>query len=210
MHPTPEQIAEWRAELAARDAAMAAIDEVVPVLPWRSRPAGFATLLAMVMEQQVSIASAAAIRRRLEEGLGAVTPEAVLARSEDELRALGLSRQKALYAREIAAADLDFAALSVIPEAEAEARLIAIKGVGRWTAEVYLLMAEGRPDAFPAGDLALQEATRAAEGWPQRPPERALRARAEAWRPWRGVAAHLLWAFYRVRRTPAAPASPAS
>ena len=206
MHPTPQQIAEWRAELAARDPVMAVIDAAVPVLPWRSRPAGFATLLAMVMEQQVSIASAAAIWGRLEAGLGEVTPAAVLARPEDELRAMGLSRQKALYAREIAAAELDFAALSVIPEEEAEARLVAIKGVGRWTAEVYLLMAEGRPDAFPAGDLALQEATRAGEGWPQRPSERALRARAEAWRPWRGVAAHLLWAFYRVRRPPASPA----
>ena len=207
MHPTPQQIAEWRRELAARDPAMAVIDAAVPVLPWRSRPAGFPTLLAMVMEQQVSTASAAAIWRRLAEGLGEVTPASVLARSEDELRAMGLSRQKALYAREIAAADLDFAALAVIPEEEAEARLTAIKGVGRWTAEVYLLMAEGRPDAFPAGDLALQEAMRAAEGSPQRPSERALRARAEAWRTWRGAAAHLLWAFYRVRRPPASPAA---
>jgi DNA-3-methyladenine glycosylase II len=185
---------------------MALIDAAVPPLPWRSRPAGFATLVRMVMEQQVSTASAEAIWRRLEAGLGEVTPAAVLARSEEELRGFGLSRQKALYAREIAAAGVDFPALSTIPEAEAEARLTAIKGVGRWTAEVYLLMCEGRMDAFPAGDLALQEAMRAAEGSPLRPSERALRARAEPWRPWRGVAAHLLWAFYRVaRRTPASP-----
>ena len=207
MHPTPDEIAEARAELAARDPIMALVDAAVPPLAWRSRPAGFATLVRMVMEQQVSTASADAIWRRLEVGLGAVTPAAVLAKGEDELRGFGLSRQKALYAREIAAAGIDFAALSAVPEAAAEATLTAIKGVGRWTAEVYLLMCEGRADAFPAGDLALQEAMRAAEGSPQRPSERALRARAEPWRPWRGVAAHLLWGFYRVARRP--PASPA-
>ena len=198
MHPTPEIIAQARAELAARDPVLARIDAGIAPFAWRSHPAGFATLVQMVMGQQVSTASADAIWRKLEAGVGGeVTPAAILARDEETLRTFGLSRQKALYAREIAAADVDFASLSVIPEEEAEAVLTAIKGVGRWTAELYLLMSEGRADAFPAGDLALQEAIRAAEGSPLRPNERALRARAETWRPWRGVAAHLLWAYYR-------------
>ena len=200
MHPTPEGIAAARRELAAVDPAMARIDGAIPPFVWRSRPGGFAALLRMIMEQQVSVASAAAIWRRLEEGLGEVTPAAVLALDEDALRALGLSRQKARYARALAEAGVDFTALSALTGEAAEARLTAITGVGRWTAELYLLMCEGRPDAFPAADLALQEAMRAAEGWPQRPSERALRARAEAWRPWRGVAAHLLWAWYRLQR----------
>ena len=200
MHPTPDVIAAARRELAARDPVMARLDGDIAPFVWRSRPNGFAALLRMIMEQQVSVASAAAIWRRFEAELGEVTPAAVLALDEDALRALGLSRQKARYARAIAEADVDFAGLSALPEDAAEARLTAVTGVGRWTAELYLLMCEGRADAFPAADLALQEATRVAEGWPQRPSERVLRARAEAWRPWRGVAAHLLWACYRLQR----------
>lgn len=167
-----------------------------------------------IVEQQVSVASAAAIWGRMEAGLGGdPSSEAVLALDEPALRGFGLSGQKARYVQEIARAELegrvDFARLGAMPEEEALAALVSIKGVGLWTAEVYLLMCEGRTDAFPAGDLALQEAWREAAALELRPDEKALRRAAEAWRPWRGVAAHLLWAFYVAQRPPRkAPARP--
>ena len=196
--PDPETIAAVRRTLAAQDPAVARIDTAGGPVPWRVNAPGFASLLQMVMGQQVSTASADAIWARLQAGLGEVTPAAVLAMDADQLRALGLSRQKARYAHTIAEAGIDFAALATLPEEEAVAVLTRITGVGRWTAELYLLMCEGRADAFPAGDLALQVAMHGAEDWAgPRPSERALRVRAEPWRPWRGVAAHLLWAFYQ-------------
>ena len=210
-HPTPEIVAEARAELARREPAFARVDPTIAPFAWRSRPGGPASLMRKIVEQQVSTASAAAIWGRMEAGLGQVTPEAVLAEDDAALRAFGLSGQKVRYVREIAAAvtsgALDFDRLRTLPEDEAVAALTAVKGVGRWTAEVYLLMCEGRPDAFPAGDLALQEAWREAAEEPERPDEKALRARAEPWRPWRGVAAHLLWAAYVQARPPKAPSS---
>ena len=154
----------------------------------------------MIVEQQVSVAAAAAIWRRVHTGLGEVTPHTVGAADENDLRALGLSLQKARYARGMAEAHLagapDFAVLPSLPDEDAVAALVALKGVGRWTAELYLLFCEGRPDVFPAGDLALQEALRVADRAEARPNEKQLYARAEAWRPYRGVAAHMLWAYY--------------
>jgi len=205
-HPTPAVIAEARAELARREPTFARLDPRVPAFEWRSRPGGPASLMRKIVEQQVSTASAAAIWGRMEAGLGEVTPAAVLALGEAALRGFGLSGGKVRYVRAIAEAAvsgaLDFERLRALPEDEAVAALTAVKGVGRWTAEVYLLMCEGRPDAWPAGDLALQEAWREAQGDAVRPDERALRARAEPWRPWRGVAAHLLWAAYLQARPP--------
>jgi DNA-3-methyladenine glycosylase II len=150
----------------------------------------------------------------MEAGLGgAVTSEAVLDLEDDALRGFGLSGQKVRYVREIARAEtegrINFSRLGAMPEDEALAALTAIKGVGLWTAEVYLLMCEGRTDAFPAGDLALQEAWREAAGLETRPDEKALRRMAEPWRPWRGVAAHLLWADYVAKRPPKPKTSPA-
>ena len=161
-----------------------------------------------IVEQQVSVASAAAIWGRMEAGLGGeVTSAAVAQLDEAALRGFGLSGQKVRYVGEIARAELegriDFGRLGAMPEDEALAALTAITGVGTWTAEVYLLMCEGLTDAFPAGDLALQEAWREAAGLDARPDEKALRRMAEPWRPWRGVAAHLLWAFYVATRPPA-------
>ena len=209
VRPDPDTIAAVRRQLAAQDPAVARMEAAVGPVPWRVHRPGFASLLQMVMGQQVSTASADAIWARLQAGLGEVTPAAVLALDADQLRALGLSRQKARYAHTIAEAGIDFVALADLSEDEAVAVLTQITGVGRWTAELYLLMCEGRADAFPAGDLALQVAMHGAEDWAgSRPSERALRARAEAWRPWRGVVAHLLWAYYRTlpRRPPAAQA----
>lgn len=203
--PDPQIILDARARLAARDPALAIADAATPPFEWRTRPGGYAGLVRMIVEQQVSLASAAAILARFTAGVGAVTPENVLAFDETALRGFGLSGSKARYVRAIARAqadgDIDFDHLAAIPDAEAVARLTAIKGVGPWTAETYLMFCEGRRDLFPAGDIALQEGLRLAERAPERLKEKALYARAEAWRPDRGVAAHLLWAYYgRVKR----------
>jgi len=208
--PTAEEIAAARDRLAAADPALAVAHAAVGPLEWRLRPGGFAGLLQMIVEQQVSTAAAAAIWRRVQAGLVEVTPQTVVAADEAALRALGLSLQKARYARAMAAAHFggspDFEALPRLADEDAVAALVSLKGVGRWTAELYLLFCEGRLDVFPAGDLALQEALRLAERAPARLGEKALYARAESWRPFRGVAAHLLWAYYSaVKRGAAAP-----
>lgn len=198
--PSAETLFAARAALVELDPALAHAHAVTPEFPWRTREGDFAGLLRLLVEQQVSTASAAAIWRRVEAGLGEVAPTRVLAAEIEDLRGLGLSLPKARYAHAIAAAcaegRLDFAALRALPDAEAVARLTAVKGVGRWTAEVYLMFCEGRPDVFPGGDVALQEAVRWADRAERRPTEREACARAEAWRPHRSVAAHLLWRWY--------------
>jgi DNA-3-methyladenine glycosylase II len=204
--PSDAEIAAARAALGKLDPALAFVHVATPVFAWRSKPSGFAGLVKLILEQQVSVASAAAIWLRLEQGLGTVAPASVLAQDVDGLKAFGLSTQKARYVRALAEADcdgrLDFAQLRTYDDAAAVAELTALKGVGRWTAEVYLMFCEGRSDLFPAGDLALQEALRLAEGAAQRLGEKALYARAELWRPHRGVAAHLLWAYFaEMKRT---------
>jgi DNA-3-methyladenine glycosylase II len=198
-------IAGARAALAARDPALARADAFAPPFAWRLRAGGFAALLKLVVEQQVSLAAAAAIWGRLEAGLGEVTPQTVLACGEAALRTFGLSGQKVRYALAMAAAEaageIDFSGFSALDDDAAIAALLRLKGVGRWTAETYLMFAEGRLDVFPAGDVALQQALRMAEGGAVKPTQDELYRRAEAWRPYRGVAAHLLWGFYgAVRR----------
>ena len=195
-----EEIDAARTALAVLDPALAVAHAATPIWTWRLRPGGFAGLVKMVVEQQVSVAAANAIWTRFETGLGAVTPEAVLARDIDGLKLYGLSAPKARYAQAIAHAHIgghvDFDRLCDLDDAAATAALVAIKGVGRWTAETYLMFSDGRFDMFPAGDVALQEALRVADGASVRLSEKALYARAEGWRPYRGVAAHLLWAYY--------------
>lgn len=203
--PDAADIAQAREVLAALDPALARAHAVTPVFEWRLRPSGFAALLKLVVEQQVSIASAAAIWGRLQAGLGEVSPEAVLQCGEDGLRAFGFSRQKARYALAMAGADLagtiDFAGLRALDDEDAISALTRLHGIGRWTAQTYLLFSEGRLDIFPAGDVALQHGLRMAAGLEAKPAEAELHARAEAWRPFRGVAAHLLWGYYgAVRR----------
>jgi DNA-3-methyladenine glycosylase II len=199
--PTPSDIAAARAALAALDPALERAHAQVPAFEWRLRTGGFEGLFRMIVEQQVSVAAAAAIWRRVVEGLdGEVTPASVLARDSDALRGLGLSGQKARYAHEIARAhvegDIDFDHLERLSDEEATARLTAIKGVGKWTAETFLMFCEGRTDVFPAGDIALQEAMRWADGAALRPREKEAYVRSERWRPHRSVAAHLLWGWY--------------
>lgn len=197
---TPEDVAEGAAWLAARDADMARAFARCGVPPLRRRADGFGTLLQAVVGQQVSTASAAAIWARME-AAGLVVSDAVAAASEEELRAVGLSRPKMRYARGIAGAGLDFQALRDLPDAEVLARLVALPGIGPWTAEIYALTALGRADVFPPGDLALQEAARMLYGLEARPNAAELRNMALGWSPWRAVAARLLWAWYRAEKS---------
>ena len=189
-------LAASRETLAGLDPALAVAHKAAPIFPWRSKPGGFPGLVRMILEQQVSVVSATAIWNRLEAGLGRVGPEEVLALDPEILKGFGLTRQKTRYIRALAEAKIDFAALRSLDDRAATATLTAITGIGRWTAEAYLMICEGRTDFFPAGDVALQEAVRAADGVSVRPTEKAPYLRAEAWRPHRGVAAHLLWAYY--------------
>ena len=198
--PDAETIRQAREHLAAADPALAPLHAATPDFEWRLRPSGYAGLIKFIVEQQVSVAAAASIWRRFEEGLGEVTPARVLQFDEEGLKAFGLSRPKARYAREIAAAHIerriDFDTLCELPDDEAVAALTSLKGVGRWTAETYMMFCHARLDVFPGGDVALQEAMRWADRAEARPTEKEAYLRAEAWKPYRGVAAHLLWRCY--------------
>ena len=201
MAPTDDEIAAARSALASADPLMAKADAMVPPIAWRVRERGFGGLVRQIVGQQVSVASADAIRRRMIEGLGGtLTPAGVLAADEPTLRGFGLSGQKIRYVRAIADAAEIFERLEALDDAEAVAELTAITGVGRWTAETYLMFSEGRLDFLPAGDIALQEGLRLLESGDARLSEKALYLRAEAWRPYRGVAALMLWAVYQVAR----------
>ncbi|MBL8656033.1 MAG: DNA-3-methyladenine glycosylase 2 family protein [Altererythrobacter sp.] len=197
---TAERLRDGIDAVAGREPAIArALDQVGYPEP-RIRETGYQTLLRTIVGQQVSVAAAASVWRKLEAELGADTPaEALLARDFDALRACGLSRQKQGYARSlcelVVAEELDFAALPADDD-EAIAQLTRIKGIGRWSAEIYLLFAEGRPDIWPAGDLAVQAGLGKLLGLPERPDEKATRALAEPWRPHRGAAAIFTWHCY--------------
>jgi len=168
----------------------------------RIRPEGYETLLRTIVGQQVSVASAAAVWSKLEARLGEGCPaEALISTEFDELRACGLSRQKQGYARSLAelilSGGLDLANLPQDDE-EAIALLTQIKGIGRWSAEIYLLFAQGRPDIWPAGDLAIQVGVGAFLGLPERPSEKEVRDIADSWSPHRGAVAIFTWHHYHV------------
>lgn len=185
--------------LAAREPRFAIALREVGQVPLRRKPAGFAALLSAIVGQQVSVASANAIWGRLE--AAGYTDRAVLAAlTEDDLRAAGLSRQKARYASALARSDIRFDTLEALPDEAVIATLTTVPGVGRWTAEIYAMFALGRADVFAANDLALQESARLLFGLEARPSEKALRLMAEAWSPWRAVAARLLWSYYHVAK----------
>ncbi|MEW9920708.1 DNA-3-methyladenine glycosylase [Marimonas sp. MJW-29] len=188
--------AEW---LAAREVRFAEALERCGPLPLRLRPDGFAGLLDIIISQQVSVASADAIRARMVEG-GLTSENAVLAAGDEGLRAAGLSRPKARYALILAEEEVDYAALRSMPDAAVLARLTAITGIGPWTAQVYAMFCLGRADIFPAGDLALQVAAEGLFGLRERPRPEALSEMAQDWSPWRSVAARALFAYYRVMK----------
>ncbi|MBS0559971.1 MAG: DNA-3-methyladenine glycosylase 2 family protein [Proteobacteria bacterium] len=199
-HP-PAPAREAIACLIARDPCLAGIEAAAGPLPWRSRAGGFPGLLQAIMGQQISNRAAAAIWGRLRALPGATTPAGLLALPDEALRGAGLSRPKIAHARSLAEAfldgRLDAAAIAAMGDEEAVAAIAAVRGLGPWTAEVYLLFALERPDVFPAGDLALQAAAADLRALPARPSAKELRAIAEAWRPWRGLAARLLWHHWR-------------
>ena len=192
-------VAEGAAWLAARDPQMAHAIAVCGPLPLRRQADGFAALLSAIVSQQVSVASANAIWARLD-AAGLTNPAAMAEADDESLRAVGLSRQKARYGQALARAGINFDALRGLPDDEVMITLIAVPGIGRWTAEIYAMFALGRADVFAPGDLALQEAARILYGLEARPTEKAFRVMAQAWHPWRSVAARVLWAYYRVER----------
>jgi DNA-3-methyladenine glycosylase II len=186
--------------LAARDAGLGAILERFGPPPLWAREPGFATLVHLVLEQQVSLASAQAAFDRLGVAIGAPEPGPFLALDDAQLLAIGFSRQKARYARALATAvasgELDLDALPLVDDAEVDRRLTALPGIGPWTATIYRLMVLRRPDAWPEGDIALAQAVAETRGLLVRPSPPELVRIAEAWRPWRAAAARLLWHHY--------------
>lgn len=195
-----EQIREGLDFIGASHPAMAAAIERVGYPEPRLRPTGYATLLRTIVGQQVSVAAAASVWNKLEALLGEdLPPHDLLAADFDALRACGLSRQKQGYARSlcelVVSGELDLDALPADDE-EAIAELVKIKGIGRWSAEIYLLFAEGRPDIWPAGDLAVQVGLGKLLGLEERPSEKLTRELAEGWRPHRGAAAIFTWHCY--------------
>jgi DNA-3-methyladenine glycosylase II len=187
-------------QLAAVDPDLAGIAERHGPPPLWAREPGFETLVRIILEQQVSLASAEAALGRLVRVTGAVEPAAIVAAGEEPLRVAGLTRQKSRYlvglARDVLEGRLDLDAVAAVDDDDARARLTSVLGIGRWTADIYLLMALGRPDVWPAGDLALAGAMRRAKGLPTLPSGPQQEVIAEAWRPWRAVAARLLWHAY--------------
>ncbi len=195
----PEEIRAGLAHLERIEPRFAAARALVGEVPLRLRPGGFRALAGAIVSQQLSVAAADGIWRRME-AAGLVEPAAIAAADDATLRAVGLSRQKMRYLRALATAGIDFAALEAMDDEAVIATLTAVPGIGRWTAEIYAMFSLGRPDVFAAADLALQEAARMLFDLAERPRERELRALAEPWAPWRAVAARLLWAYYRAAR----------
>lgn len=191
-------------ELIRTDPVMRDLVERGAVPTLRRRPPGFEGLAWIVTGQQLSTASAAAIWGRVRELFEAVSPDALLGMPDEPLRAAGLSvgkiRTLRAAAMEIVEGRLPLDGLQDLPADEAHRLLTAVRGIGPWTADIYLLFCLGHPDAFPSGDLAVQEAARMAYGLDRRPDPKLLTSIAERWRPWRGVAAKVLWSYYRIAR----------
>lgn len=176
----------------------AALSETGP-LPLRLRKDGFAALLDAIVSQQISVAAANAIWIRMKDAK-LTGPRKIRAASEDELRACGLSSQKIRYAKALSEAGINYVALRETPTDEVIRTLLAVPGIGPWTAEIYAMFSLGRADVFAPGDLALQESARLIFELESRPTEKQFRQMAEAWAPWRSVAARLLWSYYRIAK----------
>jgi DNA-3-methyladenine glycosylase II len=192
------------AQLIVADPRLKPIADKTGAFGLRRRDPGFPGLCAIICGQQLSTASAAAIRARLFAAFDPFHHDTVRRARADKLKRLGLSAPKIKSIREVgkavASGRIDLTAVGNMNADDAHGALVALHGVGPWTADIYLLFCLGHADAFPAGDLAVQEAARIALDLRKRPDAKALTRIAEAWRPWRGVAAHLLWAYYRVAK----------
>jgi DNA-3-methyladenine glycosylase II len=197
--PVDLDITSGLAHLARVDPDMAAALERVGAPDQRRREPGFAALINIIVSQQVSLQSAAAIWERLQ-GTGPVTATRMLTLGEEGLRGVGFSRPKVRYtlalARDVSSETFEPSRLAGMNDDQAMTAITALLGFGRWSGEIYLMFCLGRPDIWPAGDIALQEATRAVKGLEHRPVPGEMDEIAEAWRPWRSVAAHLLWRYY--------------
>ncbi|WP_349435616.1 DNA-3-methyladenine glycosylase [Pararhizobium sp. A13] len=197
---THEDIAAGLQGLVMLDARLEPVVAKAGPVPLRRADPGYRGIANIIVSQMVSKASAAAIWRRMEEKLGEISAEAVLAASDEDCRELGLSRAKAEALRAVAKAvtlkELDLEAICSTEGSAAIREMTSIKGVGRWTAEVYLLFCAGHPDVFPVGDVALQNAVGHALTLEVRPSARELDSLTELWAPWRSVAARLFWAYY--------------
>ena len=189
-------------ELAARDSMLADMVRQNGVPPMWCSPPGYASLVKIILGQQVSLASAAAVYARLSSTLGRVTPSAVLGKTPSQLGAIGLTRQKSRYCRELALAirerRLDLVGLRKADEDTVRSELTKIAGIGAWTADIYLLMSLLRPDIWPRGDLALYLQLDQSAGRKRRPEQ--WDAHARRWKPWRSVAARILWHHYLKRK----------
>lgn len=192
-------VAEGASWLAAAEPRFAHALTLTGPLPLRRRRDGFEQLLSAIVSQQISVAAANGIWTRLQTAR-LTGPRKILWATEEDLRACGLSRQKIKYAKALAEARIDFTALRDAPTDQVVATLTQVSGIGIWTAEIYAMFSLGRADVFAPGDLALQEGVRILFDLPERPKEKALRQMAEAWTPWRAVAARLLWAYYHVAK----------
>jgi len=186
--------------LAERDKHLAGIVSTYGPPPLWEREQGFPTLIRVILEQQVSLNSAKAAYHRLERAINTPTPEGFAGLTDEELRRIGFSRQKTVYGRELATAilegRLDLSRLDMLSDEDARKELIRVKGIGPWTADIYLLMALGRPNIWPKGDLALEVAAQRIKGWVIRPTAEEMTVMSKEWQPWRAVAARLLWHFY--------------
>lgn len=205
-----DDVAEGLEALERCDSRLARAMELSGPVPLRRKPPGYEALAEIVLSQMVSKASARALWRKLELAAGVISPAAILALSPEVLREAGLSRAKADTLRRVGSAvlegDLDLDHMCTLDGRAAVRAMTAIKGIGPWTAEVYLLFCAGHPDVFPSGDVALQSAAGHALGMEERPSAKELSVLAEQWSPWRGVAARLLWAYYAdVMRRDATP-----
>jgi DNA-3-methyladenine glycosylase II len=200
--PTLDQTSYHRAlgELAGQDLDLGRVLQSLGPPPMWDREPGFPTLVHIILEQQVSLASARACFDKLLKTVERLTPESLLTLDDREFKEAGFSRQKTAYARilaeEIRTGTLDLVGLKNLSDDEAREQLMRLKGIGRWTADIYLLMALGRPDVWPVGDLALVIAAQRIKGLEARPNPEEFRNLGEAWRPWRSVAARLLWHHY--------------
>jgi DNA-3-methyladenine glycosylase II len=196
-------------ELAKRDEDLAKIISTFGPPPLWEREQGFHTLIHIILEQQVSLASAKAAYTRLEQAINPLTPKNFLSLTDEELKQIGFSRQKTRYGRELANAivdgSLNLSGLTELEDEEGKEQLMQVKGIGPWTADIYLLMALGRPDIWPDGDLALEVAIQQAKGLLRRPTSEEARKMSEEWQPWRAVAARILWHSYLSERKKGVP-----
>ena len=197
-----DTLAAGLAYLTAQDADLARVVEQLGPPKLRQRPPGFSTLLKIILGQQVSRSSADATYQRLCDAIGPPRPADFLTLDDQALRSIGFSRQKSRYSRELAAAlaegRLDLGQLSRSDDDTVRAALTALPGIGNWSAEIYLLFALRRPDAWPASDLGVIVGAQKVKRLPERPSKQEIDLMAEAWRPWRGLATFILWHGYQL------------